>query len=242
MDPSAQQAQPPSDTMAEETKAQLKDLMAKKDALEVRIRELHQEHARLTGDPSPEKVRLIDEDGFPRADIDIYTVREVRNKLAMAQTDHIGLMKQIEQGLFSYHSQLSAEGAVSSSGSAASTAAGVPAQEAKSGGEESAEDRTSSAAAPELPVEPFTKIRDVLPGSPADRAGLKDGDEVLRFGSVTIDNARTEEDRNRALTLTVQSSIDEPITVWVQRTGEIVSCVLTPRKWEGAGVVGCRFV
>lgn len=44
---------------------------------------------------------LMADDGFPRADIDIYAVRNMRHRLAQLQTDHQRVMKQIEALLFS---------------------------------------------------------------------------------------------------------------------------------------------
>ena len=46
---------------------------------------------------------LVDAEGFPRSDIDIYEVRKARHDLACLQTDHQALMKKIEQGLHAYH-------------------------------------------------------------------------------------------------------------------------------------------
>ena len=42
---------------------------------------------------------LVDDEGFPRGDIDLYAVRQARNKYVCAQTDHIEVMKKIEQAL-----------------------------------------------------------------------------------------------------------------------------------------------
>lgn len=39
---------------------------------------------------------LVDREGFPRADIDVYRVRELRQRLAVINTDHKDMMKQIE--------------------------------------------------------------------------------------------------------------------------------------------------
>ena len=46
---------------------------------------------------------LVDAEGFPRSDIDVYEVRKARHDLACLQTDHQALMKKIEQGLYSLH-------------------------------------------------------------------------------------------------------------------------------------------
>ena len=42
---------------------------------------------------------LTDVDGYPRADIDIFRARTLRQRLAIIRTDHKALMKDIEQGL-----------------------------------------------------------------------------------------------------------------------------------------------
>ncbi|GMH61442.1 hypothetical protein TrRE_jg4534 [Triparma retinervis] len=44
---------------------------------------------------------LVDSEGFPRGDIDIYRVRSLRQRLAILQTDHRGVMKKIEAALLS---------------------------------------------------------------------------------------------------------------------------------------------
>jgi 26S proteasome non-ATPase regulatory subunit 9 len=45
---------------------------------------------------------LVDQEGFPRADIDVYRVRHQRHLFATLQTDHQQIMKQIEQILPQY--------------------------------------------------------------------------------------------------------------------------------------------
>ncbi len=48
---------------------------------------------------------LLDSEGFPRADIDLYVVRESRQKVAMLRNDLKAIMKDIEQGLHELHAQ-----------------------------------------------------------------------------------------------------------------------------------------
>lgn len=40
---------------------------------------------------------LVDAEGFPRADIDVYRVRQLRHTLAVKRTDHQQVMKKIEE-------------------------------------------------------------------------------------------------------------------------------------------------
>eukprot|EP00520_Triparma_pacifica_P004280 CAMPEP_0118660616 /NCGR_PEP_ID=MMETSP0785-20121206/15792_1 /TAXON_ID=91992 /ORGANISM="Bolidomonas pacifica, Strain CCMP 1866" /LENGTH=264 /DNA_ID=CAMNT_0006553903 /DNA_START=127 /DNA_END=917 /DNA_ORIENTATION=+ len=42
---------------------------------------------------------LVDGEGFPRGDIDIFRVRSLRNRLSVLQTDHKRVMKEIEAAL-----------------------------------------------------------------------------------------------------------------------------------------------
>jgi len=46
---------------------------------------------------------LVDEQGFPRNDIDVYQVRTARNKIICLSNDARGLMRQIEEKLFLFH-------------------------------------------------------------------------------------------------------------------------------------------
>ena len=56
---------------------------------------------------------------------------------------------------------------------------------ARAPGAEASADSSSSSSAIEPP---FAKVNSVAPNSPADRATLKPGDKVLRFGSVNWTN------------------------------------------------------
>jgi len=53
--------------------------------------------------------RLVDEEGFPRADIDVYQVREVRHDLVRAQNDHKALCERITKLMYAMHEQAKKE-------------------------------------------------------------------------------------------------------------------------------------
>ena len=46
---------------------------------------------------------LVDGEGFPRADLDIFETRKLRNRHACLQTDYKNLMKKLEAQLFGLH-------------------------------------------------------------------------------------------------------------------------------------------
>lgn len=73
-------------------------LSREKEAAEAEIAGIVEE---LTSGVNPGGVSgpLVDAEGFPRADIDVYRVRHLRHRLACLQTDHKAVMRRIEQVL-----------------------------------------------------------------------------------------------------------------------------------------------
>jgi 26S proteasome non-ATPase regulatory subunit 9 len=69
-------------------------IMKQKDEIEQSIADIT-EYLEAPGMPGVTG-RLVDEEGFPRADLDLFEIRKMRNRLACLQTDHVNVMKQIE--------------------------------------------------------------------------------------------------------------------------------------------------
>ncbi|GMI07178.1 hypothetical protein TrVE_jg8367 [Triparma verrucosa] len=87
-------------------------------------------------------------------------------------------------------------------------------------------------------VEPFAIFDEVAENSPASKAGLKNGDVVLKFGTVHFQN----HDNLRAIATTVGEAAKSsmPITVDILRSGAQMRLSLRPQAWSGRGVLGCR--
>ncbi|CAG5096812.1 Oidioi.mRNA.OKI2018_I69.XSR.g14792.t1.cds [Oikopleura dioica] len=99
--------------------------------------------------------QLVDAHGFPRADLNIEEIRFARNRFVCAQNDHKDIMKRIEAALHDLH-------------------------KFKKG-------PSLPRKFQEVPLETTYKnykqicyIKVIQPGSPADLAGLMEGDAVLR--------------------------------------------------------------
>lgn len=195
----------------------VKDLMTKKDKMEEDIKTWFGvlESQGNVGMHQP----LVDSQGFPRNDIDIVQVRKARHQIACLQNDHKTIMKEIEAGLHKLHSK----SANSSSNSTSVTQMEVT-------------DTPISLNSQSL--RHFAAINLVSRGSPAEECGLKIGDQIIEFGSVTHSNFTSL----NAIAQVVQHSRNRPVRVVVLRDGSEIVLSLTPREWDGRGLLGCNLV
>eukprot|EP00347_Sterkiella_histriomuscorum_P014366 403361144 len=212
----------------------LMKIMKEKDEIEKQIFDIREF---LETPPMPGvKGTLVDAEGFPRADIDLFEVRKFRNRLACLQTDHCTVMKQIEEGLLNLHDDYKTNNI------------NEPGEEIKSSSNEDVKmetmSQTSSASQSQMMQNevkiPFAWISDVIEGSPAQDSGLKMGDAIYRFGNINHDN---HENLNAIVEL-VKSSLNNPIQVKVLRKNlfggsEDKEISFVPREWGGRGYLGC---
>ncbi|KAI0228938.1 26S proteasome non-ATPase regulatory subunit 9 [Lamellibrachia satsuma] len=190
---------------------ELRQLMAKKDAMEKEIKELmtvleSQEGIGMSGP-------LVDKDQFPRADIDVYSVRHCRQRIICLQNDLKIVMGQIETGLHALHSDARTD-----------TVHRM--------------DVDSTATGQRPQKQPFARVALVDTGSPASNAGLQVGDELLEFGSVTQENFTSLQD----IAAVVKHSNGHAVTLVVLREVKTKRLSLTPQTWRGPGLLGCKIV
>ncbi|OLL24864.1 26S proteasome non-ATPase regulatory subunit 9 [Neolecta irregularis DAH-3] len=194
----------------ESSSTSLNDLILQKDALESEINELL---SVLTSQNVDMKTPLIDQEGFPRDDIDVAQVRTVRARLVCLRNDHKNLMAKIEAGL---HEKFSKTPSPGTQVNPSTQAAGV---------------RSDN-----LVVESaFAVIDDVIDGSPAFTAGLQKNDLIIKFGSV---HAGNHENLSKIANL-VSSSLGRKIIVTVDRMEKRIRLELMPNiEWGGRGSLG----
>lgn len=191
----------------------VKDLMAKKDAIEKEIKEFQDVLESQKGVGMHGK--LIDDENYPRSDIDVYAVRVARNRIICLQNDHKALMKEIEEGIHEVHAK---------------------AREQRNNEKESQEDKEMTDISSKL--EAFLRVDSVAEGSPSSQAGLKVGDRIIKFGSISGENFNGLQD----IASVVQHSKGIPMSVTVERQQRTQTLSLTPNTWSGRGLLGCHIV
>ncbi|KAK4555964.1 putative 26S proteasome regulatory subunit [Recurvomyces mirabilis] len=202
----------------------LVELMAKKHNLEAELSALG---SVLESHKVDMTTPLLTPDGFPRADIDVAQIRTTRAQIIRLKNDYKGIMGKLEVAV---HEHFAAGKTLDGQTTTARVAPAVQ----------------SSTSAPTSAIEPpFARVNTVVPDSPADHAGLKAGDKVVRFGSATW----TNHERLSKVAQVVQQNENRTILVKVLReTSETAASSsldiqLTPRRnWGGRGLLGCHLV
>ena len=186
---------------------------------------------------------LIDKDGFPKAGLDLVSIRAARHELICTQNDLNFLMEKIEKKMMAYFEELSNNKKEDNS---------TEEEEEKNKNVNQNQETTSGAFGEENNNnkikeklrEPFAKIVNVEKGSPADEAGLKAEDDIIVFNGILYKGVSY----NPLNTLSdiVRSKIGQKIPVSVIRKNsdnilEVVNLEIIPHTWNGRGVLGCKF-
>ncbi|XP_033322467.2 26S proteasome non-ATPase regulatory subunit 9 [Megalopta genalis] len=198
------------DMELQETKNYVLQLMKDKDDIEAEIKALKEilDSNHVGMDES-----LVDSEGYPRQDIDVYQVRHARHKIICSRNDHKTLMKKIEEGLHKIHA-LAGNRADSS---------------------EPVEENDVEQA---VQLEPFLRVNLVSPDSPAEIAGIEVDDLILEFGSIDYRNFKSLRD----IGALVQNSRYKNISIKIKRVSNILVLNLIPRPWAGNGLLGCNVI
>ncbi|XP_054712482.1 26S proteasome non-ATPase regulatory subunit 9-like [Uloborus diversus] len=138
-----------------DTQSSLSALIAGRDYLEAELLKLHnqlKEYNVTMTEP------LVDGEGYPRSDVDVYAVRHIRHQIICKENDYKALTKEIEEGLYALH----AENKIVNS--------------------ESCTNQN------QVQLKPFAKVDLVDPNSPAEKADLQVGDLLVKFGTLKFRN------------------------------------------------------
>ncbi|CAI5650199.1 unnamed protein product [Oreochromis niloticus] len=196
---------------SEITMGDVKNLIKKKDEIEEQIKAYYD----VLQDGVGVEDSLVDAEGYPRADVNLYQIRTARHNISCLQNDHKAIMAEIEEALHKLHAREKAKRE----------------QDEAEAQEEAMEHQVT------LPP-PFARVDAVTEGSPACGAGLRVGDELIEFGSVNTGNFQNLQN----IASVVQHSEGKPLRVSVIRAGQKVQMSLTPQRWSGRGLLGCNII
>ncbi|CAK0781700.1 hypothetical protein CVIRNUC_005449 [Coccomyxa viridis] len=219
---------PDDETMA--LKVQLKDLLLKRENIEGDIA-LRAERLEVSG--VGRTGSLVDKEGFPRADVDIASIRTDRRRLTELTNDHKALTKAMDQLLQQLHATQKPQNGHAQPHTPSSSR---PAQRSEAIVEPAAPSASQLAHS-----RPFAKIDEVSEHSPASTAGLQVGDLLVGIGDVFLADSSPQEAMAQVAS-TVRRSRDTELVVLVLRRGLEVTVQLKPSMWAGAGLLGCHIV
>ena len=166
---------------------------------------------------------LIDSEGYPRADIDIYKVRLTRQRINCLQNDYNSLLDRIEKELITIH------------------------QINKDKSNETISIRNDVYKVNNLRA--FIKIEHVDLNSPSYEAGLRKEDMIIQFGPCTYLNTKRDlkdiaelvkKSENKIILIKVSRKETEPSTN--QSLEKRITLKLTPKSWSGHGFLGCKLI
>lgn len=221
------------------SKQRLNELICQREALEIEADAIAQ-HLKSPGPngepPAGLKDSLVDSEGYPRGDIDLFEVRAKRNRLAIINTDYRTLMKEIEAEVKNLHASLLN---TEEKDSDASQSAKVPDSQVdlvQLDDIHQSEVREPVRTRVNTIMIPIAIIDEILAESPAATCGLMDGDELLSIGSIDykISNPMS------VIPKLVYDNANSPIPLVVRRGGDVLELELTPRQWSGRGLLGCH--
>lgn len=227
---------PMTSTSQEDKRQRARALLRQREAIEEEIKNIT---SSLTGPGGPGlRGNLVDSEGFPRSDLDIVSIRSQRQRISQLYTDHKVITDELEQLLHSILGRDNQSASAPESGT--SNVERVTQNSIESKLLESVSVRLAPCG------KPFAVVDRVVPASPADVAGLKDGDRITAFADISTETKGSEAESYRALAATVRDFLYVSVPVTVERlnpeTHEVglVHVNVTPMPWDGPGLLGCE--
>ncbi|KAF7768572.1 hypothetical protein Agabi119p4_7815 [Agaricus bisporus var. burnettii] len=157
---------------------------------------------------------LVDTEGFPRADINIYAVRRARVRIIELRNDLRDVMNEAGRFLEEVYAK--------------------PEPDSSMDNQEQGMQQDS--------LVPFARVDGISPGSPAAEAGMQREDLILKFGNLVKSSFEPPSSLTPLATLVSQNE-DKHIIIRIRRSGEQKYLTLTPRQgWGGRGMLGCHIV
>ncbi|XP_022969625.1 26S proteasome non-ATPase regulatory subunit 9-like [Cucurbita maxima] len=219
--------------VASNVKSETIGLMEKRSAIEAQMDAII---SRLSQPGAPGlSGNLVDSEGFPRSDIDIPVILSERRRLTELRNDHTEITEKINRNIQVLHSVKPASSLSLSRDAGNTEGSNVTVASPTSNGISQSNSSTTMDVDANVSI-PFALVDEIVNASPAADDGLQLGDQVLKFG-----NVEAGDDLLHKLAFEAQSNQGRPIPVVVMRHGSTHNLTVTPRSWQGRGLLGCHF-
>ncbi|XVF35560.1 hypothetical protein REPUB_Repub18cG0156200 [Reevesia pubescens] len=179
---------------------------------------------------------LVDFEGLPRTDIDIPVVRSQRQRLAELKKDHEEITEKINVNIQVLHSSrltsTSKDSGVETNQNASVVTAGASVflQNLVLRDSPNANDVDMISSVP------FAMVDEITDSSSAAEDGLQLGDQIVKFG-----NVKAGDNLLQRLASEAQVNLGHAIPVIIMRQVAMLNLMVTPRTWQGRGLLGCHF-
>ncbi|XWS26253.1 hypothetical protein CRYUN_Cryun26dG0015800 [Craigia yunnanensis] len=215
-------------------KSETMKLMEKRSGMEAEMNAIIEQLCQ-PGGPAL-SANLVDSQGFPRADIDIPVVRAQRHRLAELKNDHKEITEKINANIQVLHSSRLTSTPKDSGVETNQNASVVSARASASLQNLVLRDSPGANDVDMISSVPFAMVDEIADASPAAEDGLQLGDQIVKFGYV-----KASDNLLQRLASEAQVNEGHPVPVIIMRQGAVVNLMVTPRTWQGRGLLGCHF-
>lgn len=173
--------------------------------------------------------KLIDPEGFPRNDIDIFAIRTARHKVICLKNDYAEINKQIENYLHKIHSS-------------APVIRVKRDTQKKTNGSLEEEEKNEKEVLKHAQKNTFAIIEHMVENSPAAKAGLQIGDCIYQFGDI---QKKSEIEPNAVVLKNVADYVKKkPSTIEVKllRCDKLHNYIVVPEIKDQGLFIGCHLV
>ncbi|GAW80645.1 26S proteasome regulatory subunit p27 [Plasmodium gonderi] len=186
--------------------------------------------------------KLIDREGFPRNDIDIYAIRVARNKIICLKNDYLDINKRIEEYLHQVHSS---HPVISVKRNKDKNSEGDDDDDKRNGTCHERQTDDNDVSSPgyqeridEAKRNTFAMIDEMIENSPSHKAGLRVNDYIIQFGDI-----EKKENDNLDIFKRISdymSNNPNKIEVKILREEKILFYFIYPSRTDKGLYIGCH--
>ncbi|CXI30191.1 proteasome regulatory protein, putative [Plasmodium berghei] len=181
--------------------------------------------------------KLVDSEGFPRNDIDIYKIRIARNKIICLKNDYLNINKKIEEYLHEIHSSKPV----------------IRVERDKENYSNSNDDLNDINIKPITNIEDiefaknnvFALVDEIVENSPSHKAGIKLNDQIFEFANIKKEGNNININNTDNIFKKISNFMKEnpsKIQLKILRQGAIYHCNIFPDKTSTGLYIGCHLV